>query len=111
MNKSRLVFLFGVIFLGEKQKQKEEKRREKHRESGQEREREKERRKVEEERKEGCPSGVISALDWNLKVAGSIPSPTHRGIIHHKNYKMLALKVIFKVFNALMNRADLLYNT
>ena len=40
MNKSRLVFLFGVIFLGEKQK--EEKRREKHRESGQERERERE---------------------------------------------------------------------
>ena len=78
-------FFFSVVFfLGEKQKQKqvEEKRRKKHRESGKERERERERRKVEDERKEG--SGVISALDWNLKVPGSIPSPTHRGIIHPK---------------------------
>ena len=73
---------------------------------------ERERRKVEEERKEGSGvtstldwnlkvagsipgfgtveeerkegSGVISALDWNLKVAGSIPGPTHREIIHPK---------------------------
>ena len=61
----------------------QEKRRKKHRESEKERARERERRrKVEEERKEG--SGVTSTLDWNLKVAGSIPGSTHREIIHPK---------------------------
>ena len=29
-------------------------------------------------------SGVTSALDWNLKVAGSIPGSSHREIIHPK---------------------------
>ena len=62
MNKSRLVFLFGVIF---SRREAEAEGRETKGEAQREwtGEREKERRKVEEERKEGCPSGVISALD------------------------------------------------
>ena len=60
MNKSRLVFLFGVIFSRREAEGRETKGEAQREWTG---EREKERRKVEEERKEGCPSGVISALD------------------------------------------------